>query len=465
MLIAAGRSSARVPTCEQTLRDCRTAYYHLVAADNEDWFLADRLRHDLKFEEWQDDYDANTLALGEMGLRTARVDDFTPVLVRALSLFGPGELRALRVLDVDSFRLIASQMRENEASATRGVGAAAPHLEQAMEGLCAVHAGASFSPSPDVGSLAAVLERHAPTITELHVALPVRMLELSSALARCTRLGTLTSAYTHDPAVWLGLSQLHTLRGVDLGEVSFAAIAAALPKLHTLKAAGYCDDPAHAAAFFTDLLPRLQMFHFEGNWPEAQQAEPPATITPNVAPLPLLKDLLWAAASDIAPREFLGAQPTVLHAPYALISQCWSGGGAADASADFLARVNDLLITPALIDDPLVLTDVARMLRAAPHMKRFHAVHCVQGDASWLAPTATSHPAFEGLVHPRLRKFGIVTRGREAAKRTSENTPSDGWAAHLRRRHFPRLRELAVGKSAYFVTPPDCVVWETGAAA
>jgi hypothetical protein len=37
-----------------------------------------------------------------MVFRTARVDDFSRVIVRALSLFGPGELRALRVLDATS---------------------------------------------------------------------------------------------------------------------------------------------------------------------------------------------------------------------------------------------------------------------------------------------------------------------------------------------------------------------------
>jgi hypothetical protein len=31
--------------------------------------------------------------------------------------------------------------------------------------------------------------------------------------------------------------------------------------------------------------------------------------------------------------------------------------------------------------------------------------------------------------------------------------PDAEWAAHLRRRHFPRLRKLIVGDKAYFVTP------------
>jgi hypothetical protein len=272
------------------------------------------------------------------------------------------------------------------------------------------------------------------------------MLEhVSTALACCTRLESLTGPHFYDPAIWLGLSQLHTLRGADLGKVSFAAIAAALPKLHTLKAFGHCN-PAQAADFFTDLLPRLRVFHFSGRWPDVQ--EEPADST--TAPLPLLQELVWDVSGYTAPREFLGAQPTVLDVPYTFISQCWLG--ALDSPADFAARVCDLRIKPAPDLDPLDPADAARVLRAAPQLKKFFAARCVQGDASWLAPTAPTHPAFEGLVHPRLRMFGIRT----ARAETSEPTLLDSeWTAHLRRRHFPRLRELVVGDKTYFVTSPD----------
>jgi hypothetical protein len=143
----------------------------------------------------------------------------------------------------------------------------------------------------------------------------------------------------YDPAVWLGLSHLHTVRGVELSKVSVAAVAAALPKLHTLGAFGPCDDRAEAATFFTELLPRLRVFHFSGRWPDVEQ---PATTA--VAPLPLLQELEWSPFETVAPREFLGAQPTALHAPDALISQqrCH---GADDASASFLARVSELRVT------------------------------------------------------------------------------------------------------------------------
>jgi hypothetical protein len=249
--------------------------------------------------------------------------------------------------------------------------------------------------------------------------------------------------------VWLGLSNLHTVLGVNLGDVSFAAIAAALPRLHTLGAFGG-NDPAQAEFFMTGLLPRLRVFHFNGAWPKTQ--ERPAST---VAPLPLLQELVWNLSDDTtAPPEFLGARPIVLHAPFALISQCWLA--AADAPANFLARVRNVRITTMFRLDRLDPADVARVLRAAPQLKKFH-IDPHGDDVSWLAPAAPTHPAFEGLAHPRLREFGFPRACAGA------NTPlDDQWAAQLRRRHFPRLRELVVGKGAYFVTPPDRPLLETG---
>jgi hypothetical protein len=63
MLIAAGRGPARMPTCEQALRDGQTKLYHVIAASDEDWFLANQLRYDLQFDKWQDDYNAKTRVL------------------------------------------------------------------------------------------------------------------------------------------------------------------------------------------------------------------------------------------------------------------------------------------------------------------------------------------------------------------------------------------------------------------
>jgi hypothetical protein len=200
------------------------------------------------------------------------------------------------------------------------------------------------------------------------------------------------------------------------------------------------------------------VFHFTGQWPDV----PAHSATASVVPLPLLEELVWDCYYDtVARREFLGAQPTVLHAPFALISQCWSG--AADAPAGFLARVCDLRITTLSDVDPLDPTDVARVLRAAPRLKKFHTDHCVHSDASWLAPTAPTHPAFEGLVHPRLQKFGVARDEDDEGNTSTEATPPHPeLVAHLRRRHFPRLREVVVGDDACSVTPPPWFPLETG---
>jgi hypothetical protein len=78
-----------------------------------------------------------------------------------------------------------------------------------------------------------------------------------NVVARCTRLESLMNAQHYTPSAWLHLSQLHTLGGVDLSVVSMAAIAAALPRLHTLAVFAYPPGvPAAAVAgFFGDLLP------------------------------------------------------------------------------------------------------------------------------------------------------------------------------------------------------------------
>jgi hypothetical protein len=130
-------------------------------------------------------------------------------------------------------------------------------------------------------------------------------------------------------------------------------------------------------------------------------------------------------------------------------------GGAAAAAAPLLARVFDLRITTLFDVASLDLTDVARVLRAAPQLKKFYIDDNVGDNGSWLAPTAPTHPAFEGLVHTRLREFGFARD--EEDEDGEEATPAhDGWVAHLRRCHFPRLRKLVVGDDAYFVTSPAC---------
>jgi hypothetical protein len=132
MLIAAGCGLARVPTCEHALRHVPTMFYHLVAAQNQNWFLANRLRHDLRWKRWRDKHDGTTRSLREMGILTARVDELSPVLTRALSLFGPGELRALRALDVDVFRLVTSSLMLMRTTASIHGGGPAPQIGQAI---------------------------------------------------------------------------------------------------------------------------------------------------------------------------------------------------------------------------------------------------------------------------------------------------------------------------------------------
>jgi hypothetical protein len=124
-----------------------------------------------------------------------------------------------------------------------------------------------------------------------------------------------------------------------------------------------------------------------------------------------------------------------------------------DETANYLARVSDLHITTAYNVRGLELepSDVARVLRTAPQLKTFHIARFVHGDApSWLAPAALTHPALEGLVHPRLREFAVSRGGAQGAP---QSTPlSVEWVAHLRQRYFPRLRALVIWHNAYYTT-------------
>jgi hypothetical protein len=75
------------------------------------------------------------------------------------------------------------------------------------------------------------IERHGAALTELDCGFWPRDDDAADrALACCALLESLTNARSYDAKVWLGLTHLHTLRGVNLGSVSVAAIAAALPR-------------------------------------------------------------------------------------------------------------------------------------------------------------------------------------------------------------------------------------------
>jgi hypothetical protein len=291
----------------------------------------------------------------------------------------------------------------------------------------------------------AFIERYAATITALD-GLPC-MTEASVVLARCTRLESLTSVSDYTPAVWLGLSQLHTLRGVDLSEVSMAAIAAALPRLHTLTAFRYdVEDEGCASAlgFFTDLLPRLRVFHFNGAWPNDDEAA--AESASLVLPLPELQELVWRPFDhQAAPRQFLGAEPTILRARHDLITKFVNASrGSRDGPIRGpLARLRELdIIKPYDAADPLEPSDVARLLLAAPQLRSLRVFHSVYADLLTAAPDGS---AFVGLLHTRLR--ALVATVVPPFEFDAE------CAMRLRHSYFPRLRVLTVADKSHFATP------------
>jgi hypothetical protein len=330
-------------------------------------------------------------------------------------------------------------------------GASTPQT-QALDSLRAVELGSHPRDEETEQYVAAVIERCTATVTELKGPLPARLLGESDregrspVLSRCTRLEVLTCVYAYPPAAWLGLSQLHTLRGVSLNDVSVAAIAAALPRLHTLtlnchRAPGA---PPSVAGFFTDLLPRLRVFCFSGAWPWMQAAPESAG---EIAPLPLLEELVWQAEYCSQPevlREFLGARPRLLHGPYELIAEglvCQGGSAPGGSTGQFLSRVRELCVTGG----PFLPPYLAPMLRAAPRLRVMIDYH----SSPSVAPIILLDPAFADLSHPRLQVFASGACPVDAARqRFDECAP-----ARLRRTCFPRLREVKVNGIQYFVTP------------
>jgi hypothetical protein len=381
---------------------------------------------------------------------------FYPVVVRALSLFGPGELRALRVDHADMFRIILTMLDVHPSG-----GATASQMAQALDAVCAIELATREARLPHRAreNAAALIERCAATLTELKGFLPGGLLcEPDSSghppvLARCTRLEVLIDASRYTPAVWLGLSQLHTLHDVDLSKVSIPAIAAALPRLHTLKAYRYqsSTDSASVSGFFTDLLPRLRVFHFQGGWPAAVSESA-------IVPLPLLEELVW---DEQFPKPtvlcgFLGARPTVLHVPCELINECLtsSGGVPGDPRSGLLTRACDLRVRDRQSFETFQagsvfdLFDIARVFRAAPRLRAFAVDPNLHGDMSWLtASIAPPHPAFVGLVHPRLQHLSVNMFD------SAVSSCEDGCALRLRQTCFPRLRELEVNRKMFFVEP------------
>jgi hypothetical protein len=298
-------------------------------------------------------------------------------------------------------------------------------LPQALRSLRVV----SWPQHPtSVTSVFKLIARHADTITELN-GMFHRESELSDrALAQCTRLESLSHARCFTPSAWLGLSQLHTVDGVSLNTVSVQAIAASLPRLHTLDAffRGSSDSSsASVAGFFAVLLPRLRTFRFFGEWPQDEISQP--------APLPQLRELHWIGrcSSGVA-FGFMGAQPAVLRATPAMVRLLMNDVGTDETAPRPLARLQELTLAHgAAPDGPAV----ARLLRAAPHLRTF-VVDWVRNEGGASA-IMSADAAFEGLVHSRLRQLQL-TRSHDFP------LPAAGCATQLQTRHFPRLRQMTV---------------------
>jgi hypothetical protein len=228
---------------------------------------------------------------------------------------------------------------------------------------------------------------------------------------------------------------LHTLRDVDLRQVSTAAIAAALPHLHTLDASS--DSKTLAAAvdgFFEDLLPRLRVFRFRGCWPARGRVltlkSPPPVHLP-------LQELVWHS-QDVEPslmRGFKGATPSVLHVPYHMVSACSLNGDDTDARCELLTRVRDLSLRCLLNPSQAISA-----LRAAPQLRKFAAPDLI-GDFFWQACDEPSLPRWlEGLAHRRLRSIDLEYGRVE---------PPEDCVTRLQQLLFPRLESVFIRGTLY----------------
>jgi hypothetical protein len=129
----------------------------------------------------------------------------------------------------------------------------------------------------------ALIQHCAATLTELDC---YQMGDATDRiLPRCTRLESLTLVnWRNCPlAAWLGLSQLHTLRGVSLTTIPAAVIAAALPRLHTLHVNNEHGEFA-VAAFYDELLPRLRSFGAQYGWPKTNEGTEVVHVPPSLRP-------------------------------------------------------------------------------------------------------------------------------------------------------------------------------------
>jgi hypothetical protein len=371
------------------------------------------------------------------------------LLTRALALLRPGELSTLRVTNPAVFPVVvlALQRSERAAAPTRtpppvtsqpALKDAAPEPLRSLGWpknwgkntafALGLH-GDQFTRFREwrrgEASALALVERCSGTLKELDCRVRWSEDKWNDALARCTRLESLTHAYSFSPATWLGLSQLHTVLRVPLRAVSTAALAAALPRLHTLGLTADADTPAASTAgFFETLFPRLRAFHFRG-------AEWPADDTTIAAPseaVPMLRELTWDSRHVV--RGFLGVQPVVFAAPAGIIAIYAAARSDSDADRGPLSRVRVLRCFNEIRDAP----DVAAVLRAAPELRVSH-VGNVWRQLAW-----RNDPAFTGLIHHNLR-FLRFTHGFGV---TEEKLLFAAEFDKLRAHHFPRLRALTL---------------------
>jgi hypothetical protein len=289
--------------------------------------------------------------------------------------------------------------------------------------------------------------------------------QVQCVLPRCTRLESLTLYSWLDcpPAAWLGLSQLHTLRGVSLAYVPTATIAAALPRLHTL----HLHHQLHridfsVAGFYDELLPRLRSFHLEGAWPETSEESQTAVVRA----LPLLEDLKWCAIEANPPRQLMGARPSTLSiydmALDAWLQQAADGAGHLDALSP-LARVQAL--TLRVEEEPPEVTSMGRLLRATPQLRKLTFDVCeweYADNSPWFLSKDSVTPGMvfaTGLFHLRLRHVAVnslfVATPSLYPTRSAHDVPvPDGCGVLLRQRHFPRLRRFSANDEEYPVWIP-----------
>jgi hypothetical protein len=229
---------------------------------------------------------------------------------------------------------------------------------------------------------------------------------------------------------------------VNFADVPVAAVAAALPRLHTLHAGNNRQGHNFAGEeFFDDLLPRLQSFHFYGCWPEGEHESHTTTPPP---PLPRLHDVDWTRLwqPTALPRGFMGAQPSSLAADLLAIANWLTTFEATcpvSPAKGPLARVRDLRV----VGEP----DWMRLLHAAPQLRRLTVILDRDDEKPfWLtAGEPITDPAF---VHARLRHL-IVGNGPPPAHVAAD------CAVLLRQHHFPRLRRLTVNTREYAVSMTD----------